>query len=64
MLELSGRKGRIQVKFGMSSTNPAKEPYIPLAERINQDVLHDNFVPKYSGLASAKPKLVIVLGAW
>jgi len=48
----------------MSSTNPAKEPYIPLAERINQDVLHDNFVPKYSGLASAKPKLVIVLGAW
>lgn len=41
-----------------------KEPYTPLSERVNQDVMHDNFVPKYSGLATAKPSLVVLAGVW
>jgi hypothetical protein len=38
--------------------------YIELKDRINQDVMHDNFVPKYSALASAEPKLLVVIGVW
>jgi len=40
------------------------EKYIPLSERVQQDVWHDNFVPKYSALASAKPSRLILLGVW
>jgi len=38
--------------------------YTPIGERVNQDVMHDNFVPKYSGLASARPSLLILTGVW
>ncbi|WP_372721976.1 hypothetical protein [Novipirellula sp.] len=41
-----------------------QERYVPLSERLNQDVWHDNFVPKYSALASAKPSLLILTGVW
>ncbi|QDT03940.1 hypothetical protein K227x_23260 [Rubripirellula lacrimiformis] len=38
--------------------------YIPLSERLQQDVWHDNFVPKYSALASAKPSKLVLIGVW
>ncbi|WP_146602066.1 hypothetical protein [Novipirellula aureliae] len=38
--------------------------YTPIGERVNQDVMHDNFVPKYSGLASVRPSLLILTGVW
>lgn len=41
-----------------------EKPYQPLSERLNQDVWHDNFVPKYSALASAQPSLLVVIGVW
>ena len=28
------------------------------------DVMHDNFVPEYSSLATAQPKLIVVIGIW
>lgn len=40
------------------------EKYTPLSERLQQDVWHDNFVPKYSALASAKPSLLVLIGVW
>lgn len=40
------------------------EKYIPISERLQQDVWHDNFVPKYSALASARPSLLILTGVW
>jgi hypothetical protein len=41
-----------------------KKEYIPLSERLQQDVWHDNFVPKYSALASAKPGKLFITGVW
>ena len=41
-----------------------QEKYVPLSERIHQDVIHDNFVPRYSGLATVKPSRVILIGVW
>ncbi len=38
--------------------------YIPLSERLQQDVWHDNFVPKYSALASVKPSKLVLIGVW
>lgn len=38
--------------------------YIPIAERVQQDVWHDNFVPKYSALATARPSLLVLSGVW
>lgn len=43
---------------------PDSQEYIPLSERVQQDVWHDNFVPKYSGLASARPSRLILIGVW
>ncbi len=43
---------------------PDDKPYEPLSERLNQDVMHDNFVPKFSGLATAKPSLLVLTGVW
>lgn len=43
---------------------PDKKSYIPIAERLNQDVMHDNFVPKYSALASAQPSRLVLIGVW
>ena len=40
------------------------QEYIPLSERLQQDVWHDNFVPKYSALASARPSGLILIGVW
>lgn len=40
------------------------EKYTPLSERLQQDVWHDNFVPKYSALASATPSLLVLVGVW
>ena len=40
------------------------EKYTPLSERLQQDVWHDNFVPKYSALASAKPSKLVLVGVW
>lgn len=48
----------------MTNAAPEKGPYVPIGDRINQDVWHDNFVPKYSDLASARPKLVVIIGVW
>lgn len=43
---------------------PDEERYVPLSERLNQDVWHDNFVPKYSALASAQPSRLVLIGVW
>lgn len=40
------------------------DKYTPLSERLQQDVWHDNFVPKYSALAAAKPSLLVLIGVW
>ncbi|TWU49016.1 hypothetical protein Poly51_49200 [Rubripirellula tenax] len=48
-------------------TNPDTEEstsYTPLGERINQDVIHDNFVPKYSALATAPRTKLVLIGVW
>ncbi|TWT56627.1 hypothetical protein [Allorhodopirellula solitaria] len=48
-------------------TNPDTEestPYTPLGERINQDLIHDNFVPKYSGLATSPRTKLVLIGVW
>lgn len=42
----------------------SSEKYIPLAERVQQDVWHDNFVPKFSALASAPPSKLVLIGVW
>ncbi|TWT79476.1 hypothetical protein CA13_08770 [Planctomycetes bacterium CA13] len=41
-----------------------KEPYVPIADRLNQDVWHDNFVPKYSALSNVRPSLLVLVGVW
>lgn len=41
-----------------------EKPYIPLSERLNQDVWHDNFVPKYSAIGSARPSRLVLIGVW
>lgn len=41
-----------------------EEPYVPIGERINQDVWHDNFVPKYSALATAPSTPLVLTGVW
>jgi len=41
-----------------------REPYTPLSERLQQDVWHDNFVPKYSALATAAPSKLVLIGVW
>lgn len=41
-----------------------EDRYVPLAERLNQDVMHDNFVPKYRALASVQPSKLILVGVW
>ena len=46
------------------ASNDSEDEYIELKDRINQDVMHDNFVPKYSALAQAEPKPVIIIGVW
>jgi len=43
---------------------PDSGKYTPLSERLHQDVWHDNFVPKYSALASAKPSTLVLIGVW
>ena len=43
---------------------PDQERYVPLSERLNQDVMHDNFVPKYSALATAQPSRLVLIGVW
>ncbi len=45
-------------------TTEAESDYIPIGERVQQDVWHDNFVPKYSGLASVRPSRLILVGVW
>lgn len=40
------------------------QKYVPLSERVQQDVWHDNFVPKYSALASAEPSRLVLVGVW
>jgi predicted permease len=42
----------------------APEKYTPLSERLQQDVWHDNFVPKYSAIASARPSRLVLAGVW
>jgi hypothetical protein len=37
---------------------------MPLSKRINQDVIHDNFVPKYSALATAPRTKIVLIGVW
>jgi hypothetical protein len=47
--------------------NPAPKEsttYTPIGERINQDVIHDNFVPKYSALATAPRTKLVLIGVW
>lgn len=53
----------------MRQDPPSKEPddtreYISIADRIQQDVWHDNFVPKYSALATAEPSWLFIVGIW
>ena len=44
--------------------NDNEDAYVELKDRIRQDVIHDNFIPKYSALASAEPKPVVIIGVW
>lgn len=53
----------------MTKEPPSKVPdetreYIAIADRIQQDVWHDNFIPKYSALASAEPSWLFIIGIW
>jgi hypothetical protein len=32
--------------------------------RAEGDLLHDNFIPRYSALADAEPRLIVVVGVW
>jgi len=41
-----------------------EQKYTPLSERLNQDVIHDNFVPKYSALATAPRTKLVMVGVW
>ena len=43
---------------------PSRDGYVPIGERLNQDVWHDNFVPKYSAIASAEPSRMVLVGVW
>lgn len=43
---------------------PEEKSYIPLSERLNQDVWHDNFVPKYSAIPAARPSRLVLIGVW
>ncbi|MEO9593346.1 hypothetical protein [Rhodopirellula bahusiensis] len=43
---------------------PTRKGYVPIGERLNQDVWHDNFVPKYIVLASAPPTRLTLVGVW
>ena len=43
---------------------PDDKTYVPLSERLNQDVMHDNFVPKFSGLATVRPSVLVLSGVW
>lgn len=43
---------------------PDDASYVPLSDRLNQDVWHDNFVPKYSAIATAKPTRLVLVGVW
>jgi hypothetical protein len=43
---------------------PDQKPYVPLSERLNQDVVHDNIIPKYSALATVQPSRLILIGVW
>ena len=38
--------------------------YTPLEHRLNQDVIHDNFVPKYSAIANAPRTKLVLVGVW
>lgn len=40
------------------------QKYTPFSERLQQDVWHDNFVPKYSAIATARPSLLVLIGVW
>lgn len=35
-----------------------------MPDSIQQDVIHDNFVPRYSALADAATKPVVLVGVW
>jgi len=61
MVESSQESGR---KDPSSERSDSADSYVPLADRLNQDVWHDNFVPKYSGLASVRPSGLILTGVW
>jgi len=43
---------------------PDDDPYVPLSERLTQDVWHDNFVPKYSAISTAQPTKLLLWGVW
>ncbi|SRR6056297_1563603 len=38
--------------------------YTPLSDRLNQDVIHDNCVPKYSALSNAPRTKLVLVGVW
>jgi hypothetical protein len=40
------------------------QEYTPLSERIQLDVWHDNFVPRYSAIATAEPNKLFLIGIW
>lgn len=48
----------------MSKSRERSDESIPLSERLNQDVIHDNFIPRYGALSSARPKRIVLVGVW
>ena len=42
----------------------SENEYVELKDRINQDVIHDNFVPRYSEISKAEPQPLIIIGVW
>ena len=54
----------LQSRFMTNPNSEESTSYTPLGERINQDVIHDNFVPKYSALATAPRTKLVLIGVW
>lgn len=48
----------------MASQHDQRDALADAIERRRGDVLHDNFVPEYSRLATAAPSRLVVVGTW
>lgn len=40
------------------------DPLHETRQRLQGDLMHDNFVPEYSSLATAEPSTIVLMGTW